>query len=404
MTTGPLPSFVLHEMTNAVNAIAGVADTLGHHRDRLQPSQLDALVGSLQRQSEMLRHLLGDLGDLAQLEAGAFSVTLQPVRVREVVDAALSDVGDGDGTVHVRVPEDIEVLADRARLEQVVVNLLTNARLHGGPTTWVDATRTGTTATIAVSDDGDGLDVGLAESLFEQYRRGPTSADRPGSGLGLSIVRGIARALGGDVRYVRRPRGSQFLVELEALAPVTADSVDVRLQAPFDHAAVVWDDVATLEAEIARLVTDGLDAGDAVIVVATTDHWDGARRRLGDREDELQRALGSGQVVVRDAEALLDVLRDGGQVDPVLFDLHAGGLLAASANGWDEVRVFGEMVSLLWNAGDVVAALDLEANWNALLARHRFGLLCGYQVPPGTDIGDATLAGVCDHHGFVYAG
>lgn len=404
MTTAPLPSFVLHEMTNAVNAVAGVAATLGHHRDRLHPSQLDALIGSLQRQSEMLRQLLGDLGDLAQLEAGAFSVTLQPVRVREVVDAALSQVGVGESVVHLRVPDDIEVLGDRARLEQVVVNLLTNARVHGGPTIWVDATRTGSTATLAVSDDGDGLDVELAESLFEQYRRGPSSGDRPGSGLGLSIVRGITRALGGDVRYVRRPRGSQFLVELEALAPVAVGDAHTPTRAPFDHAAVVWDDPAILEAEIAGLVRDGLDAGDAVIVVATTEHWHGARSRLGDREEELDRALGAGQVVVRDAEALLDVLHDGGQVDPVLFDLHAGGLLAASANGWDEVRVFGEMVSLLWNAGDVVAALDLEANWNALLARHRFGLLCGYQVPPGTELDDAHLAGMCGQHGMVYAG
>lgn len=398
-----LPSFVLHDMANAVNAIAGVSDTLGQHRDRLTAAQHDALVASLQRQSGMLRRLLGDLGDLAQLEAGAFSVALRPVRVREVVDEAISQVNPPDGAVRVRVPADVEVLADPERLLQVVVNLLTNARVHGGPTTWIDATGTGSMATITVSDDGDGLDAGLAATLFEPYTRGPSSSRRPGSGLGLSIVRGLVRAFGGDVRYVRRPRGSQFLVELEALAPAPTREGPPPA-APFDHAAVVYSDDTALEVELARLVSDGLDAGGAVVVVATPAHWEGARMRLGARGRDLRRAMGTGQVVVRDATALLATLQEGDGIEAERFDLHTAGLIAETTRRWGDVRVFGEMVSLLREAGDLVSALDLERHWNVLLGRHRFGLLCGHRAPGSTRLDDGGLAGICAQHGFVFQG
>lgn len=395
-------SFVLHDMANAVNAVSGVAETLAEHADELSADERAMLLGSLVRQASVLRRLVADLADLEALQDGTFEVDVRPVRLREAVATAVAQTDRPDDAVHVRVDDDLEVLADPDRLQQVLVNLLTNARVHGGPAVWVEADRRADRAVLTVSDDGAGMAPSLADRMFEPHRRAPEAGPRPGRGLGLAIVRGLVTSFGGTIRYVRRPRGSQFVVELPAVARRAADATHHDGDhAPFDHAAIVYRSDGELETEVATLVRDGLDAGDGVVLVITPEHWRGVRALLAHRRGELGAAIATGQLVVQDADTLLAQFHDGVSPNRHGFEAIVGGLVGSVADRFGAVRIFGEMVDLLWTDGDVVGALALEQMWNHLWARQPFALLCGYRVPAGTSPDDPALQQVAHHHGLV---
>jgi two-component system sensor histidine kinase AdeS len=110
----------------------------------------------------------------------------------------------------------VRVQADRTRLQQAFLALLTNARVHAtpGPLT-ITLSREGDRAVFRVSDAGPGVPAELTERIFEPFRRGPT--DARGSGLGLSVVKVTAEAHGGTARHVpNQAGGSIFEISLPA--------------------------------------------------------------------------------------------------------------------------------------------------------------------------------------------
>ena len=112
------------------------------------------------------------------------------------------------------MPEDVSVVADPARLDQVLVNLLTNAYRYGGRHVRVEASRKPEGVLATVSDDGAGVPDELVGSLFEKFSRGADGAH--GAGLGLAIVRGLVEAFGGRVWYEPgQPTGARFGVLLD---------------------------------------------------------------------------------------------------------------------------------------------------------------------------------------------
>jgi signal transduction histidine kinase len=97
------------------------------------------------------------------------------------------------------------VLVDRAVIERVVGNLVTNAIRYGAPPVLVDARQTDTHLRIAVSDAGEGIEPAFVPHLFDRFRRSERSVQKnSGSGLGLAIARSYARAHGGDLLYHHR--------------------------------------------------------------------------------------------------------------------------------------------------------------------------------------------------------
>jgi len=114
-------------------------------------------------------------------------------------------------------------------LRRVVRNLLENARRHGGGSP-VEATvhEVGGRAVVRVCDRGTGVPVEESERIFDAFYRLPGAPPGEGAGLGLALVRQIARGHGGDARYVpREGGGSCFEVELPAISGATIDSEQV---------------------------------------------------------------------------------------------------------------------------------------------------------------------------------
>ncbi|PYM76815.1 MAG: two-component sensor histidine kinase, partial [Candidatus Rokuibacteriota bacterium] len=111
--------------------------------------------------------------------------------------------------------EPVTVRGDPRLLRRLIRNLLENARRHGAPPVEVRVSRAGSGAELRVSDHGPGIPDAEREGVFQPFHRFAGSGERAGAGLGLALVRQIARRHGGDARYVAgAPSGGSFVVTL----------------------------------------------------------------------------------------------------------------------------------------------------------------------------------------------
>jgi signal transduction histidine kinase len=119
--------------------------------------------------------------------------------------------------------EQVAALGDPLRVRQILRNLLTNAGRYGGDEVSVEVGVAGTTAWLAVSDNGQGVPEKDAELIFDSYQRSDNAVQEPKSvGLGLSVSRKLARMMGGDITYSRRDDLTRFELTLPCNAPARA--------------------------------------------------------------------------------------------------------------------------------------------------------------------------------------
>ena len=169
-----------------------------------------------------------------------------------------------------------------------------------------------------------------------------------------------------------------------------------------EHVVGFYDTDDDLVAAVASFLADGLADQGAAIVVATADHRVALERALaakGFATDILARV---GRYQSFDAGETLAAFMHDDMPDPEAFRATIGPLIRDAARDGVPVRIFGEMVALLWDAGNVAAAIDLESLWNDLAEEHRFTLYCAY---PSTTLHApndlAAIKQVCDHHAGV---
>jgi PAS domain S-box-containing protein len=131
---------------------------------------------------------------------------------------------------------------------------------------------------------------------------------------------------------------------------------------------------------VADFLAEGLLAGESVIVIATSAHWQMFRAQLVKRQLDVESATSSGLIAVLDARELLERFMVGGVPDARLFRtaLEETVSRSISAAPRAKTRAFGEMVDLLWRDGNSSAALRLEELWNEMQQSHALTLLCAY--------------------------
>lgn len=155
--------------------------------------------------------------------------------------------------------------------------------------------------------------------------------------------------------------------------------------------------------ELARVVAgylrDGLASGAALIVIATEAHrraFAAESRRMG---FDLEAAEHGGRLEMLDAAETLERLRPSGRFDRFVFQQVIGRVIRAAAASGRPVVAYGEMVALLWEAGEVPAAIELEMLWNELAGETPFSLLCAYRSASTAAPEQAPLVGhVCALH------
>jgi MEDS: MEthanogen/methylotroph, DcmR Sensory domain len=140
--------------------------------------------------------------------------------------------------------------------------------------------------------------------------------------------------------------------------------------------------VPRLAAEVGRYLWEGLKQGEAAIVIATGLHWQAFVAQLAAVGLDASSAECQGRLVFRDAEETLAQFMVRGQPDWQRFRTAMEAVIenVRARTGNVRIRAYGEMVDLLWNAGQSGAAARLEEFWNKLLTKHGFTLYCAYQI------------------------
>ena len=171
---------------------------------------------------------------------------------------------------------------------------------------------------------------------------------------------------------------------------------------PLGHIIQFYADDAELADRVAGYLAGGLRRGGAVIALVAPERRQAIIRRLGAQGIEAGRYQRQRDLVILDAGAALDRFLIGARVDPADFEQQVGGLVRRAAASGRAVRIYGEMVALLWASGQVSAAVELEILWNELRAFVPFSLLCGYPAEyfSGAEHADA-LEEICSLHSGV---
>lgn len=173
------------------------------------------------------------------------------------------------------------------------------------------------------------------------------------------------------------------------LAPTPKDGL---IHPQWTHGVTVYADDQDMINTLTDYLIEGW-VGDATgVVIATAEHRRMLHAELTSRQ--LNEVSGARRLVVLDAAETLSKFMVDGVPDPTLFHSTVGAMVR-DAIALGPLRAFGEMVGLLWEAGNVVAALQLECLWTGLQNEETFSLLCGYHAD---NIDEAGLRSIRDAH------
>lgn len=208
---------VAHDLRTPLTRLRGVAEMA--LRDNLVSEQeRDALASCIEESDRMLA-LLNSLMDIAEAENGAMRLHLESVDVssliHESVDLYEFIAEEKNISIAVECPPEVRFTGDRARMRQVIANLLDNAIKYTGLSghVWINASQRDAEVSISVRDDGCGILPEEKPRIWDRLHRGDHSRSQPGLGLGLSLVRAIVEAHRGRVDVQAAPgQGSVFTV------------------------------------------------------------------------------------------------------------------------------------------------------------------------------------------------
>ena len=219
-------SDLTHEIRNPLTVIQGAQDLLLQWDDEVDEDERELLLRRAQEQTERVAHLVDGLLDLEQIEAGASE--LEPERldlsvaVREICNGLEPAVQSAQMRLRLTLPQRAQSRLDHEALTRILGNLVSNAVKYAPPETVIDVSVTAYRREewrLEVADRGAGVAAHLRERIFERHaREGKPRDGAPSTGLGLSIVRSLARLHGGDAGVdPREGGGSRFWVRLPAI-------------------------------------------------------------------------------------------------------------------------------------------------------------------------------------------
>jgi two-component system sensor histidine kinase KdpD len=189
-----------HDLRTPLAGVKAAVSSLRQTDVTWSDAEREELLAAIEQSADRLEGVVANLLDASRLQAGMLSVIAEPIALDEVIGAAVLGVPGADELVEVDVPESLPLVqADPGLLERVLVNLLDNAVRHGGDGGPIQVTaRPGAdSAKLEVVDHGPGVTAEQRERLFAPFQRLDDRSTRSGVGLGLTVARGFAEAMGG---------------------------------------------------------------------------------------------------------------------------------------------------------------------------------------------------------------
>jgi CheY-like chemotaxis protein/nitrogen-specific signal transduction histidine kinase len=263
-----------HELRTPLNAMLGWSDIL--RRGALSPDRYDRAFRAIHDSARRQAQLIDELLDVSRMMSGKLRLELSPsVDVRDLAWTAVEMVQPEADAKHVHLAIEARgsigtICADSARVQQMVLNLLTNAIKFSseGGAVRVGINRTHANVEILVTDEGRGIAPDFLPFVFESFRQadGSTTRRQGGLGIGLSIVKHLVEAHGGSVK-VESPgegRGATFIVRLP-FVPACATAAEAEAARPAARLAVAAEEpIASLNG-LAVLVVDDDEESRAIV-------------------------------------------------------------------------------------------------------------------------------------------
>ena len=209
-----------HELRTPLNAVLGLAQLLDMDtQEPLTPHQ-SARIKLVLESGWHLLHLVDDVLDITSIDSGLLAITSAPTDLAAAIQASLNLVEPDRQHYAIQtrnlLPADLPaVLGDARRLQQVFGNLLSNACKYNtrGGTLTLRAHETPAQLCVRIEDEGRGMSTALLAELFQPFKRLQISADVPGTGLGLVVVKLLVEQMGGSIEVSSEPgRGTCFTV------------------------------------------------------------------------------------------------------------------------------------------------------------------------------------------------
>ena len=195
---------VSHELRTPLATVRGSVSTLLDKSADLHPTEIRQFHRIIWEQTDRMRALIADLLDVAHIETGTLPVSPEPTDLAVLADEVGNSfrLGGYRHRLHIETPDDLPwVMADRARMVQVLGNLLTNAARHSPESTTIGltATQAGLHVAVSVSDEGSGIPAASLRQLFRKFSRVTGDEQTGDTGLGLAVCKGIVEAHGGRI-------------------------------------------------------------------------------------------------------------------------------------------------------------------------------------------------------------
>ncbi len=257
-------AMLAHELRNPISSINSAVQLFGRLK---KAEEMEWVKDIIKRQVKNLARLIDDLLDVSRITRGKIAIRKELLNLSDVVNSSVEVVRplieERKHKLHISLQEcPLQLRADPLRLEQMLVNLLTNAAKYteSGGEIWLTATRETDELVIKVKDTGFGIPATLLPRIFDLFAQGDRSTARSegGLGIGLTLVRSLAEMHGGTVTGESEGanKGSKFTLRLPASdegTPTLNPASPVSVDAPSRRVLVVDDNIDSA-ATLAKLL------------------------------------------------------------------------------------------------------------------------------------------------------